>query len=142
MTFTDDLHQEPRITDQAFGLAVAGRLIDALAARDFDAIVATLAPEVRFRALLPGRVLELQGRDQARGAFVRWFGNADRWELTEAVVGEVGGRIHLRWRVRLTDEHVGKGMFVVEQQAYADLGADGRLRDVALLCTGYRAEAS
>ena len=104
--------------------------------------MATFAPDVRFRALLPSRVLELQGRDAARGVFVRWFGNADRWELTEAVVGEVGGRIHLRWRVRLTDENIGEGTFVVEQQVYADAGADGRLCDIALLCTGYRAESS
>ena len=142
MTFTDDLHHEPRTTDYAVSLAVAGRVIDALAVRDFDAIVAPFSPEVRFRALLPGRVLELRGRDAARGVFVRWFGNADRWELTEAVVGEVGGRIHLRWRVRLTDENIGEGYFMVEQQVYADAGADGHLCDIALLCSGYRAESS
>ena len=142
MTFTDDLHKVPQPTDQALSLAVAGSLIDALAARDFDGIVGTFAPDVRFRALLPSRVLDLQGRDAARGVFERWFANADRWELTEAVVGEVGGRIHLRWRVRLTDANIGEGNFVVEQQVYADAGADGCLCDVALLCTGYRAEAS
>jgi hypothetical protein len=142
MTFTDDLNQAPQSTDHALSLAVAGRLIDALAARDFDGIVATFVDDVHFRALLPSKVLDLQGREAARRVFVRWFGNTDRWELTEAVVGEVGGRIHLRWRVRLTDEHIGEGIFVVEQQVYANAGADGCLRDVALLCTGYLAEAS
>jgi hypothetical protein len=30
----------------------------------------------------------------------------------------------------------------VEQQLYADSGSDGRLTDVALLCTGYLREQS
>ena len=140
MTFTDDLHHVPPLTDHALSLAGAGRLIDALAARDFGGIVGTFDPDVRFRALLPSRVLDLEGRGAARAVFERWFSNADRWELTEAVVGEVGGRIHLRWRARLTDEHIGEGTFVVEQQVYADAGPDGLLSDIALLCTGYRAE--
>lgn len=142
MTFTGSVQQDLPGSEEALSLAVAGRFIDALAARDFDAIAATFADDVVFRALLPSRILELQGTDAVRGTFTRWFGNADRWELTEAVVGEVGGRIHLRWRVRLTDDHIGEGTFVVEQQVYADGGADGRLRDVALMCTGYRPEAS
>lgn len=142
MTFTGSVQQDRPGSEDALSLAVAGRFIDALAARDFDALAATFADDVVFRALLPSRILELQGTDALRGTFTRWFGNADRWELTEAVVGEVGGRVHLRWRVRLTDDHIGEGIFVVEQQVYADGGADGGLRDVALLCTGYRPEAS
>lgn len=142
MTSTADLHQEPHTTDEAVSLAVAGSFIDALAVRDFDAIAGTLADDVRFRALLPSRFLELRGSDAVRDVFMRWFARADRWELTEAVVGEVGGRVHLRWRARLIDDHIGVGTFVVEQQVYADTGSDGRLHEVALLCTGFRAEAS
>ena len=33
------------------------------------------------------------------------------------------------------------GWFIVEQQAYADTGEDGRLAWLDLLCTGYRSEA-
>jgi hypothetical protein len=119
-------------------LAVAGRLIDALAARDFDAAVGTLAPEVRFRALLPRREVEVTGRGAVRSTLDTWFGAAEQWEMVEAVVGEVGGRIHLRWRVRLTNPVVGPGTFIVEQQAYTDADGEGRLDDVALLCSGYR----
>ena len=128
--------------EEALGFAVAGRFIDALAARDFDAVVATLSDDVNFRALLPRRVVEVVGRTAARSLFDTWFGAAERWELIEAVVGEVGGRIHLRWRLRLTNPNAGPGTFLVEQQVYADTAADGRLRDVALLCTGYVRDVS
>ena len=129
-------------TEEAAGFALAGRFIDAIAARDFDAVVATLTDDVAFRALLPRRVVELVGRSEAREMFDTWFGASERWELIEAVIGEVGGRIHLRWRVRLTNPNVGPGTFVVEQQVYADPGVDGRLRNIALLCTGFLPEAS
>lgn len=128
--------------DAALSFEVAGRFVDGLAARDFDLLTGTLAAGVRFRALLPSRVLDLKGTDAVRSTFVRWFGGAERWEMVEAVVGEVGGRVHLHWRVRLTNPDIGVGTLLVEQQVYADAGADGRLHDVALLCTGYRPERS
>lgn len=129
-------------SEEAAGFALAGRFIDGIAARDFDAVAGTLTDDVAFRALLPRRVVELVGRSEARAMFDTWFGAAERWELVEAVIGEVGGRIHLRWRVRLTNLKVGPGTFVVEQQMYADPGVDGRLRNIALLCTGFLPEAS
>jgi len=67
-------------------------------------------------------------------ALVRWhdFG------LVEATVGEVGGRLHLHWRLRLRAERLGSGWFTVEQQAYADTDESGRIARLDLLCTGYR----
>ena len=126
---------------QPSSLAAAGRFIDGFAARDLDVVAGTLADDVRFRALLPGRVLDLAGREAFRATLDTWFGSADHWELVEAVLGEVAGRIHLRWRLRLTRPDLGPGVFVVEQQVYADAGSDGTLRDVALLCTGFRPES-
>ena len=144
MTSTTSTRTDPTSTasDEALRLEVAARFIDGLAARDFDLLAGTLVDEVGFRALLPSRVLDLKGADAVRSTFTTWFGGAERWEVVEAVVGEVGGRVHLRWRVRLTIPAVGEGTFVVEQQVYADAAADGRLRDLALLCTGYRPEPS
>lgn len=124
----------------ALSLEVAGRFVDALAARDFDLLAGTLADGVHFRALLPSRVLDLEGADAVRARFTTWFGGAQRWEVVEAAVGDVGGRIYLGWRVRLTDPAIGEGTLLVEQQVYANADPDGRLRDVALLCTGYRPE--
>jgi hypothetical protein len=137
MTSAPITRSEQPITDEGRRFAVAGRFIDGLAARDFASVVGSLTEDVAFRALLPRRVLDLEGGAAVRATFDTWFGAAERWELVEAVVGDIGGRIHLRWRLRLTNPDVGPGRFLVEQQVYADTGPDGRLRDVALLCTGY-----
>ncbi len=134
------LQEEHSTAGEQLSVAHAARVIDGLAARDFDAVVDAFDERVAFRALLPKRVLDVEGREAVRSAFDTWFEAAGWWELVEAVVGEVGGRIHLRWRLRLTNPRIGPGVFLVEQQAYADAAADGRLRDVALLCTGYRPE--
>jgi hypothetical protein len=139
MNSTSLQHHTSTVGEQ-LSLAHAARVIDGLAARDFDAVTGALDEDVAFRALLPGRLLEVGGRDAVRSTLDAWFGAAGRWEMVEAVVGEVGGRIHLRRRIRLTNPDVGPGVFLVEQQVYADAGADGLLRDVALLCTGYRRE--
>jgi ketosteroid isomerase-like protein len=127
--------------DEVPSLAVAGRFVDALVARDFDALAGALTADVSFRALLPRRVLDLRGREAVRPVFAGWFASAERWDVLEVVVGEVGGLVHLRWRVRLTKPDLGPGAVVVEQQVYARAGADGSLRDVALLCTGFRPDA-
>lgn len=124
---------------ETLSLETAARLIDGLSAFDFDAAVGAMSRDVHFRALLPGRLVELQGAAAVRDAFRTWFGGAEHWEMLEAVVGEVGGRVHVRWRLKLTNPDRGPGNFLVEQQLYADAAPDGRLCDVSLLCTGYRA---
>jgi len=84
---------------------------------------------------------ELAGADVIAGQFARWFGDTEDFELVEATVGDVAGRLHLHWRLRLRAERLGNGWFTVEQQAYADAAADGRIVRLDLLCTGYRPEA-
>jgi hypothetical protein len=74
------------------------------------------------------------------GQFSSWFGDTKDFELVETTVGEVGGRLHLRWRLRLQAERLGTGWFTVEQQAYADTDDGGRIARLDLLCTGYRPE--
>ncbi len=137
---TSSCESIPPFSDETSSLSVAGRIIDGLVVRDFEALGTALTDDVVFRALLPSRVLELTGDDAVCSVFHRWFDGADRWELVEAVAGEVGDRIHLHWRIRLTKPDLGPDVFLVEQQVYADPGPDGRLRDVALLCSGYRQE--
>jgi hypothetical protein len=71
----------------------------------------------------------------------RWCGDADEFELVDAMVGEIGPRLHLRWRVRVRNPRLGAGWFVVEQQVYADTDRDGRIAELFLLCSGFCAEA-
>jgi hypothetical protein len=122
--------------------ALAGLFLEGLAAQDFGRIGTVLSDDVQLRALLPGGLRQWTGAATAAAAFATWFGDTEDFELLEAAVGEVGGRLHLHWRLRLQAERLGSGWFTVEQQAYADADAGGRIGRLDLLCTGYRPENS
>jgi hypothetical protein len=120
--------------------ALAGVFVQGLADQDFQKLGGALAAGARLRALLPRGLREWTGGEEIAGQFARWFGDTEDFELVEATLGEVGGRLGLRWRLRLRAERLGAGWFTVEQQAYADAGEDGRLARLDLVCTGYRLE--
>ena len=122
--------------------SVAGAFLDGLAAQDFSRIAATLDDAAHLSALLPRGLAEWDGPDQISEAFRQWFGEVDRFELVDAVIGEVGPRLQLRWRVRVQAEARGDGWLVIEQQVYADAGPDGRLARLSLLCSGFHQESS
>jgi hypothetical protein len=119
----------------------AGAFLGGLASQDFAQLAGALAAEARLRALLPSGLREWAGAEAIADRFARWFGETEKFQLVDAAAGEVGGRLHLHWRVRLRAERLGPGWFTVEQQAYADTGQDGRIARLDLLCTGYRPEA-
>jgi hypothetical protein len=121
--------------------ATAAAFLQGLADQDFAQLGGALAADARLRALLPPGLREWTGAEMIAGQFARWFGDTEAFELVEATLGEVGGRLQLRWRLRLRAERLGAGWFTVEQQAYADAGEDGRLARLDLVCTGYRPEA-
>jgi hypothetical protein len=120
--------------------ARAGSLLEGLAAQDFAQLGSALAAGARLRALLPPGLREWTGAQVIADRFEGWFGNTQDFDLVEATVGEVGGRLHLHWRLRLRAERLGTGWFIVEQQAYADTDEGGRIAQLDLLCTGYRPE--
>ena len=121
--------------------ALAGVFLEGLAAQDFARLGGALAADAQLRALVPPGLREWTGAEAIAGQFARWFGDTEDFELVEATVGEVGGRLHLHWRLRLQAERLGAGWFTVEQQAYADTADGGRIARLDLLCTGYRREA-
>jgi SnoaL-like protein len=118
-----------------------GAFLEGLAAQDFAQLGDALAADARLRALLPSGLREWTGAEAVADRFARWFGDTEDFELVDAAVGEVGGRLHLHWRLRLRAGWLGRGWFTVEQQSYADTGQDGRIAQLDLLCTGYRPEA-
>ena len=120
--------------------ARAGSFLEGLAAQDFAQLGGALAPDARLRALLPPGLREWTGAEVIASRFAGWFGDTEDFDLVEATVGEVGGRLHLHWRLRLRAERLGAGWFTVEQQAYADTDEGGRIAQLDLLCTGYRPE--
>jgi SnoaL-like domain len=117
--------------------SVAGALLEGLAAQDFSRIAATLDGDAHLTALVPSGFKEWHGAEQIGATFRRWFGDVDDFDLVDASVGEVGQRLHLRWRIRVQSPRFGAGWFVVEQQVYADTGPDGRIAEMFLLCSGF-----
>jgi len=117
---------------------VAGAFLEGLAAQDFTGIAATLDDDAHLTALVPSGFKQWHGPEQIGATLRGWFGDVDDFELVDAAVGEVGRRLHLRWRVRVqAPARFGAGWFVVEQQVYADTGPDGRISEMFLLCSGF-----
>jgi hypothetical protein len=122
--------------------ALAGSFLEGLAVQDFARLGRALAADACMRALVPSGLREWTGADAIADRFAHWFGDTQDFDLVEATVGEVGGRLHLHWRMRLRAERLGAGWFTVEQQVYADTDDSGRIAGLDLLCTGYRPEGS
>ena len=120
--------------------SVGGAFLEALATRDYALLAATLAPAVRMRAMLPRGPRSWDGPASVADAFRGWFAAAEDFELVDAAVGEVGGRLHLSWRARVRPApfDIGAGWHVVEQQAYVD--ATDVIESLDLLCSGFRRE--
>ena len=120
--------------------SVGGVFLEALATRDFERMATTLESTVRFRALLPSGPMELTGATDVAEAFRSWFGAADRFEVVDATVGEVGGRLHLAWRIHLLPApfDIGRGWHVIEQQGYAS--ATTSIETMDIVCSGFHAD--
>ena len=120
--------------------SLGGFFLEALANRDYARMVTTLGPTVRFRAMLPPGPMDWEGPETVAEAFSSWFGGADDFELVDATVGDVGGRLHLSWRLRVRPAPfgIGDGWHIIEQQAYAE--ATDTIDALDLLCSGFHAE--
>src|SRR5436190_549256 len=92
-------YSPPRSSGGMARWSVGGVFLEALANRDYERMATTLASGVRFRAMLPPGPMEWEGPDAVADAFSSWFGEAHDFELVDAAVGEVGGRLHLSWRL-------------------------------------------
>ena len=120
--------------------SLGGQLLEALAARDFDRMPDCFEPTATMRALLPGGPTEAQGATQIVESLRTWFGGADEFEVLDGTVGEVGGRLHVAWRLRLHPTPWGDDAWhVIEQQTY--LRASERIDAIDLLCSGFQPEA-
>lgn len=120
--------------------SVGGLFLEALAKRDFGRMATTLGPTVRFRAMLPRGPMDWTGPEAVCGAFSSWFGDAEDFEVVDATVGEVGGRLHLSWRLRVRPApfEKGEGWHLIEQQAYVD--AADTIESLDLVCSGFQVE--
>ena len=117
--------------------SVGGTFLEALATRDYERMATALGAAIRFRALLPSGPMELTGSRDVADAFRSWFGGAEQFDVVDATVGEVGGRLHLAWRIRVLPAPfgIGGGWHIIEQQAYADAGTSIEAMDI--VCSGF-----
>ena len=141
MTNFDSTVDRP-VSDGPARWSIAGRFLEGLTSRDYERLATTLDEEVRFRALLPPGSSQWVGRDETADVFRSWFGTADRFEVVDATVGEIGGRLQMTWRLRLRPApfDIGAGWHVIEQHAFLDV-AD-TISTIDLVCSGFRAEST
>jgi len=133
-TETNDIGSTPPTETRKVGAA----FLDALAARRFTAARSLLADHVRFRMLLPSGLKTEADADATIGRFIGWFADGDPFEVEASSAGEVEGRAAVTYRFRL---HDADGWQVIEQHLMLDVDADGRVKAIDLLCSGFRSIA-
>ena len=112
--------------------------MEAVAARDLHGIVAALAPDARFRYLIPPGPGEIVGAVAVAAKHLQWFGEADALRVQSVLVEPLADRISARYRFLLHQQH---GWEVSEQQAYLDMDQELRIAAIDLLCSGFRPTA-
>ena len=119
---------------------LGSRFVAALAAKDTDRLVALFASEVDFRGMTPRRFWEVDSPQRVvHEVLFEWFEPKDVIERVDYVeAGQVADRqrVDYRFLVRNAD-----GSFLVEQRAYFDVDAAGRICYMRVICSGYRSTA-
>jgi hypothetical protein len=115
--------------------ATAGtRLVEALAARDEDAIAACFALDAELRALVPPGVRERTGAAEIAALLRSWFADSTVLELAEVQTEPVGDRLRVTYRFRGVEDGE---PYVVEQHLFCTVGEQG-IERADLLCSGFR----
>jgi hypothetical protein len=117
--------------------SVGARFVHALATKDTPQLLAVLAPDVTFRGMTPSRFWEAGSAAEAvHDVLQRWIEESDVVERIEALEeGMVADRGRIGYRLRVRNP---EGLFLVEQAGYLDEDADGRIRRLHLMCSGFR----
>jgi len=114
---------------------VGAAFVDALVARDFGAAGSVLAPDVRFRMLVPSGLMVDQGAAATVSRLESWFADLDPFRLETSSVDQVAGRVAVTYRFRV--RRAG-GWQLIEQHLMLDMDVDGRVTAIDLLCSGFR----
>lgn len=118
------------------GLAIqiGEALVEGIAAGDYGAVEAVLSPSIRFRALTPKRGWEAASAADARAIVEGWFAETEARELRQSTVDVLADRLLIRFQLAFQVDGVPR---LVEQNLVGTV-TDGRLADLAVLCTGFR----
>ena len=112
------------------------RFVDAVARRDYAALEATLAPNVRFRALVPPGFREAVTAAGAREHIEGWFEDLEAIEMVERRLDPIGAVAQACYRLRV---RYGDAPYVMQQTVLASTGEAG-IEELDMLCSGIRAE--
>ncbi|MDJ0457042.1 hypothetical protein PUN71_007515 [Arthrobacter sp. NQ7] len=133
---SEDMHNSlPGVPAAAGPGGVAAAFLNALSAREFTKAQLLLAQDIQFRMLVPGRLMTDQGAHAAIRRFASWFGGADQFQVEASNAQEIEGRAVVTYRFRLHDV---RGWLLLEQHLMLDVGTDGRIEAIDLLCSGFR----
>src|SRR5438046_2526596 len=112
------------------------QFVERLAARDFEGLTATLAPDARARFLLPRGLEEPVGRDAIVDHIKMWFGGASTFDLVGSSDDAIGSRQVMTWRFDVVRSGRPE---VIEQLVFIDSGPEG-INHIDLLCSGFQAD--
>jgi hypothetical protein len=109
----------------------------AIAAKDGVALTGILSETIDFQALTPGKIFAASTNTEAALELIlgTWFAPARIDELCSVEASNVQRRQHVNYRFRT---HLGDDEYLVEQQAYYNTDADGRIGWMRVLCSGYQ----
>jgi hypothetical protein len=119
--------------------AAAQAFVRAVVEYDPDTLADLLTDDVWLRALLPRGAVEHHDRAGALASLHGWFGRAVELRDETAYHRSSGGRELVGWRVRLRPDWAPDVWHLIEQIGYVRV-ADGRIRRVDLVCTGFQPE--
>ena len=113
---------------------LVGAAVAALADADEDALLGMLDEEVRLRALLPRRSVDVAGRTAVVDEMLGWFDDVPSVVVVATTIDTVGDLVRATYRFALRGLAVEQ---VVEQSAFVAV-ADGRITLFRLVCSGFR----
>lgn len=116
---------------------VVDDFVSALGRLDFGALGATLAPDVRFRALVPPGFREASGSEATRTMIGEWFADSDRADIVKYATGSVGDRVHAAYRIRAQED----GEWRAAEQRLICTIDDGKIATLDFLCSGFHPES-
>jgi SnoaL-like domain len=113
------------------------KYVEALAAKDTEALTRLFADDVDFRGMTPGRFWEARSpADVVHEVLYEWFEPSDEIVSIENLeLGAVVDRSRVDYTLRVSNPD---GLFAVEQRAYYDLDDFGRIKRMHVMCAGFR----
>ncbi|MFO7572471.1 MAG: nuclear transport factor 2 family protein [Gaiellaceae bacterium] len=120
-------------------VATGERLLEAIAARDFDGIAGCFAADASFRVLTPGPLRELTGPGEAAGRYRAWLETLEEYDVLERDAAAIADRVRIRYLFRGRDPE--KGWRLNEHTGYAAV-RDGKIASMILTCAGFRPTAA